>query len=427
VRVLTTEHWATLPHASKYLASLGAEVIVVEPSARPSHDPRERATGPGGGLFNEGGRNKRFVTLNLTSPGGVELFKRLASICDVVADNFSPRVMANYGLDYEGLRKVKPDIIVLSMSGWGHRGPWYLYRSYACANEAACGLVHLSGFADGPPVRPGGTPFGDVIPALHAAWSVQVALEHRARTGEGAFIDMGMMEPCVSQLGEAVLNYSHTGESLGRMGNRDLNACPSGCYPCRGEDKWIAIATRTEEQWQALVRAMGDPAWSASGRFSTVESRREHQDELDGRIGEWTSSRDSMETMHLLQKAGVPAGAVLNVREIMTNEHLKYRRAYEVVQHHQPPEGAGNRLHLGPPWKLSRTPAETTSPAPTRLGRDNDYVYRDLLGLTQAEISALDADGTISAEMTGPPRQIYRDPGAFPPGDADFLKVLGLE
>ncbi len=436
VRILSTEHWAALPHCTKYLASLGAEVIVVESPSRAGPAVQVRGQAGSGGLYLEGGRNKLGISLDLSKPDGVSLFKRLVEISDVVVDNFTPRVMKNFGLDYDGLREVKRDIIVMSISGFGHKGPWDLFRGYSITAESASGLANLTGYPGGPPVRPGGTPPGDIIPALHAAWSILVALEHRERAGEGVFLDISMIEPCIAQLGEAVVGYSLTGRAGERIGNGDPNAAPSGCYRCAGDDRWVTIAATTEEQWQALVAILGSPAWASEERFSSRESRQRHHVDLDRRIEEWTLTNDSMEVMRLCQGVGVPAGAVLTVGEVLTNEHYCQRGSFEVVRHAAPPEGPGDRLHIGPPWQLSKTPASTTRPARVGLGEDNDYVYRQLLGLSEEELSGLDAAG-VTSESNGAPAEAggiqanltYR--GLFWPLDVDydedFLELLGLQ
>ena len=427
IRILTPEHWAALPHATKYLASLGAEVITIESPSHPYNDPRAKYTIEAGGLYQEGSRQKQAISLDLASPEGAELFKRLVKISDVVADNFSPRVMKNFGLDYEVLKEVKPDIVVLSLSGYGHKGPWYLYRGYAVTTEAASGLVNLSGYEKGQPLRPGGTPFGDIIPAYHAVWTILAALEYRNRTGQGSFIDMSMIEPCIAQLGESIVSFSMTGEPTARTGNRDPNAAPSGCYRCKGEDNWVAIAARTEKEWRAFVELMGGPVRASEDRFRDKESRLENQEDLDRLITEWTRGLDHLEAMKLCQEAGVPAGAVLNVREVMSNEHYLSRGSFEVVQHTPEPEGVGNRLHIGIPWKLSRTPASSEIPAAYALGQANDYVYGELLGMDQDEINRLEKEGVISRELIGEARTILIPPEYFGEEEEEFMEILGLQ
>lgn len=440
IRILSTEHWAALPHGTKYLASLGAEVITVESAGHPVSNFPARTQPIDAGIYNDSFRNKRSISLDLTKPEGVELFKRLVKISDVVVDNFTPRVMTNFGLGYESLRKVKDDIIVMSLSGYGHKGPWFLYRGYSVTAESASGLANLTGYKDGPPIRPGGTPPGDIIPALHAVWVLLATLEYHRRTGKGAFIDIGMLEPCTNQIGEAIVAYSVTGKAGERIGNRDLNASPSGCYPCRGDDNWITIAVSTETQWKALAKLMNKPQWTKNKHFATMESRMKYGDELDAFLSEWTKPQDKMELMKVCQEAGVPAGAVLSIREVYTNEHFMKRACFEVVRYPPPPEGVGDALHIGPPWKLSSTPANTTQPAPAKLGTYNDYVYKELLEMKDEELAELDAKGVIatvpkqSAPTQAAPTQgilanlTYR--GLYWPLDVafdpDFKEALGF-
>ncbi len=428
VRILSVEHWAALPYGTKYLASLGAEVIVVESPARPHGSPENRATEESGGLYIEGGRNKLGITIDLAKPEGVDLFRQLVAVSDVVVDNFTPRVMSNLGLDYESLRQVKSDIITLSISGFGRKGPWRLYRGYTATAEAASGLANVTGYPDGPPVRPGGTPLGDMVSSLHTAWTLLVALEHRRRTGNGAEIDMSMIEPDTCQIGEAIVGYSLTGASEVRIGNRSPNAHPSGCYPCQGEDNWVTIAAATEGQWQALIGLLGRPSCTGEERFATREARLAHSDELDERIAEWTRTRDKTAVMEACQEAGVPAGAVLHVREILTNEHLLQRDSFEVVELPPPPSGVGHRLHLGPPWKLSKTPASSRRPPPIELGEHNTYVFGGLLGLSDSQLAALEASGVISRNLTAPlAASLDRLPRRFDDREAGYLETLGLQ
>ena len=206
------------------------------------------------------------------------------------------------------------------------------------------------------------------------------------------------------------------------MSNRDLNAAPSGCYPCRGKGNWIAIATYSEEQWRSLVCLIDV---GELDRFSTLGSRMEHQDELDTLIASWTAAEDKHELARLCQQAGVPAAAVLNVREVMTNEHLLLRAAFEVVQSPPPPDGVDNRLHLAPPWKLARTPATTLRQAPLAHGQHNAYVYRQLLGMSDEELSGLIKKGVIADTMAAD-RTIWVSADQFPVRDDDYLSQLGL-
>lgn len=426
IRILSTEHWAALPHSTKYLASLGAEVIVVESPARPPGDPEIRGKSQSGGLHIESGRNKKGITIDLAKPEGIELFKKLVKISDVVADNFTPRVMSNFGLDYKELKKVKPDIITLSISGFGHTGPWRNYRGYTITAEATCGLANLTGLPGEPPVRPGGTPLGDTVASLHAAFALLAALEYRNRTGKGAEIDISMVEPCTCQIGEAVVHYSYTGKMLERMGNHELNATPSGCYKCLGDDKWVTISVFNEKQWQALANIIKRPSLAKDPRFSSKEQRQKYSGEIDKYINDWTANIDNIQALEICQKAGVPAGAVLHVREVLTNEHFMNRGTFEVILMPSFLNEEDRRLHLAPPWRLSKTPASTQRVANIKLGEDNEYVFRDLLKLSNDEFKLLEAGKIIAKNLTGP----MPDKGALPreyPRDEKYLQVLGLD
>jgi crotonobetainyl-CoA:carnitine CoA-transferase CaiB-like acyl-CoA transferase len=426
IRILSVEHWAALPHATKYLASLGAEIIVVESPARMQADPKLRVAEATGGLYAESHRNKLGITIDLSKPEGVELFKELVKISDAIVDNFTPRVMSNLGLDYQSLCKVRPDVITLSISGYGRKGPWYLYRGYSVTAEATSGLASLTGYTDGNPVRPGGTPPGDIIPALHSTFALLAALEYRRRTGKGAEIDISMTEPITSQLGDAMVSFSLSGKAGARMGNRDLNAAPSGCFPCTGNDNWVAIATGNEEQWQSLIGVMGNPAWTKEHKFSSLNLRLRNQDELDRHIADWTCNRSKTEVMKLCQQAGVPAGAVLHVRELFTDEQNLYRGSFEMVRLPPPPEGPGNRPHLAPPWKLSKTASNTLRPPRVEIGVDNDYVFRGVLGLNDNKLSELEAKGVISKKPTVPPATAGNILIQFN-REEEYQKIIGLQ
>jgi len=425
VRILSVEHWAALPHATKFLASLGAEIIVIESPARVEMDPKLRITEITGGNYAESARNKLGVTIDLSKPQGINLFKELVKISDAVVDNFTPRVMSNLGLDYQSLCKVKPDIITLSISGFGRKGPWYLYRGYSITAEATSGLANLTGYINGNPVRPGGTPPGDIIAALHATFALLAAIEHRRQTGKGADIDISMPECITSQLGEAIVLYSLSGKKGVRMGNRDLNAAPSGCYPCSGNDNWITITVSNEEQWKSITHLMGNPDWTKNEKFSNLDLRIQNQDELDQNIAEWTRPLDKIDIMTMCQQVGVPAGAVLHLGEIFSDEQNLYRGSLEMVNLPQPPEGPGPRPHLAPPWRLSKTPSNTLRSPRIELGEDNKYVFSELLKIESDTLAELERNGVISRKPTVPPATAVNVPIQFTRDD-NYKKIIGL-
>ena len=223
-----------------------------------------------------------------------------------------------------------------------------------------------------------------------ACFAVLAALWQRRRTGKGQYIDSGQAESVTSVLGDRVLGYEMGSKRPPRVGNRHYSMAPHGCYPCRGENKWIAITVGSDEEWSALCKAMGNPPWTAEDRFGNQAGRYGSQDELDRRIGEWTARQDHIGLMHSLQSRGVTAGAVLNQAELMSDPHIKERDYYLEVEH---PE-TGVHLYPRQPWKMSRTPQPKTR-APL-LGEHNKYVLNDLLGLSEGDIAQLAEEGVIS-------------------------------
>lgn len=404
-RVLDLTRVWSGPLAGRILADLGAEVIhiigrVTVAEARipldmaemlgifPENDPGERPwnrTSNGNDL----GRNKLGFTLELNTEQGVEIFKRLVKISDVVLENYSPRVMPNLGLDYQVLRDINPAIIMCAMPGFGSTGPYRDYVSYGTNLDPATGLASLMGYPDGD-AHLSGNAYPDPVAALHATGAILTALFHRHGTGEGQYIDLSQAESATCVIGEAVLGYALNKKIPPRLGNRHPIYAPHGCYRCKGDDKWVVIAVSTEEEWRALAKVIGSPDWIKDERFIDHTGRRKNQDELDGMIEAWTSQYTHYEVMHLLQKAGVPGGAVLDAAELISDEHLRERDFFWEMDH---PE-VGPRKYCALPIKLSHTPAQKRRAAPC-MGEHNEYVLGDLLGLTRAEIDQLEENGIV--------------------------------
>jgi crotonobetainyl-CoA:carnitine CoA-transferase CaiB-like acyl-CoA transferase len=407
VRVVDlTQIWSG-PFATQLLADLGAEVIKVEPIYRLDPDrgmewPAVGATLAGdrpynrSGSFNEHNRNKLAITLDLKKPRGVEIFKRLVAVSDVVIDNFSVGVMARLGLGYEALKAVKPDVIVLSMPAFGNTGPEKGYIGYGPVQEQLSGVTSITGYEGGPPLETGFY-YGDPTAGLQAAGAVLTALWSRRRTGRGQFIDLSQRETLVGFLGEMLLDYQMNGRTWQPRGNRDESMAPQGVYPCAGDDSWIAISCRDDCEWRRLCEVMGQPALAVEPRFADVLGRWRHQDELDPIIAEWTRRHDHLELTHNLQDAGIAATAVLNHRELLENEHFRARGYFETVTH---PE-AGTHDYHGMTWKLSGTPGGIRFPAPL-YGQHSEQVLRELVGLSDAEIAELERSVVISPEPRVP-------------------------
>jgi len=386
--------WAG-PYGTMLLALMGAEVIKIESSSRLDHTRvRSLAAGPTFGgpdhawIFNELNLNKLSITLDLGQPKAVELAKRLVKVSDVAVQNFRAGVMDRLGLGYSSFREVKPDIIMLSSSAVGGTGPERQYVGFAPTFSAIGGLAHITGFPDSPPIPVMGS--ADLRSATTAAFAILAAIYHRAVTGEGQHIDMSSSETITALAGESILEYAMNQRSPSRQGNRDEAMAPHNCYPCRGENKWVSIAVATEEEWQALRLAMGNPRWSEEERFSDTYARWHNQEELDRLIAEWTINYTHYEVMARLQKVNVAAVPSFRGDELFSDPHLKERGFSEVVDHPL----MGRRTVTGPPWKLSSTPAKVSRHGPL-LGEHNHYVFSELLGLSEEEVKKLVAEKVI--------------------------------
>ena len=319
------EIWAG-PYCGALLGDMGAEIVKVESIQRISRgaiNPRPGAPGypdgdPGerpwnrSANFNVLNRNKQGITLDLTSARGVEVFKELAAVSDVVFCNSAFGVMEKFGLGYEELRQVKQDLIVLFMPGYGNTGPYKGIRSMGMSIDAISGHSSLRGYPDLGLHRLSPVHHPDAVGGVTAAFAVCAAIHNRARTGKGQFIDMSQAEAFVPHLGEIFLEYGLTGQPRERRGNRHPAMAPHGAYPCRGEDAWVAISVRSEREWRELCQIIGSTQMSDDPRFKTLKSRLENVDALDDAISKWTSDRDHREVADLLQAHGIPAGPVLD-------------------------------------------------------------------------------------------------------------------
>jgi len=385
------------PFCTAYLGGMGAEVIKVESIQRPDSfrfgtpvfDNCWEAYGP----WNCTNVNKYSITLDLNKPRGVELFKKLVSVSDVVIENFTTRVMKNFNLTYQVLREIRPDLIMVSAPGYGMTGPWHDHAGYGIAFEQTAGLAYLTGYTDGPPQNLGGA--ADPIVGMHAAFAILVALEHRRRTGEGQLIDVSQIEALTCLLGVPLADYSMNKRVWGRLGNRDPVMAPHGVYPCKGEDIWLAIAISSDEEWEALCQAIGNPELAGDERFSTLPNRWRNQDSLDKLIAEWTLEHDCYEAMTILQKAGVAAGAVAAPDTLYEEPHFKEREFFQELSR----DIVGTQLYPTWPLRFSETPLRMR-PAP-KLGEHNEYVLGTILGLSKVEIEELENGQIIGTQPLG--------------------------
>lgn len=383
------------PACCRIFADQGAEVIRIESRERPDAirpilSDDKLPDSDRGGYFNNLNRNKLSITLNLSHPKSTEIAKKIVSISDVVAENFSANVMKKLGLGYDELAKVKPDIIMVSASGFGHSGPYRDYRSYGPNLQAISGLTELTGF---PHNSPAGFPssYADSMGGLTAALAALMALNYRQRTGKGQHVDVAQFEGLCVLMDTCFLDYSANGRVHKRMGNRHPHAAPHGAYKCKGEERWCVIAVFTDEEWQSLRRVMGNPSWAEDSRFSTAGGRIECADELDKLMADWTITKTAEVVMELLQAASIAAGVVQNADDLFNRDpHLKARGFYQPSVHPL----LGERLNEGPPIKFSRTEANIRRHAPL-MGEHNDYVYGELLGMSREEMEQLHREGVI--------------------------------
>ena len=420
VRIIEPGQVWALPYAISPLAAYGAEVIKVESAVRP--DSSRGSPQPGsevgdqpwnnGGMYHEANRNKLGISLDLNTDRGKELFKELVSVSDVVAQNFPPRVMRNFGLDYLELRKIKPDIIVLDSTAYGSSGPWENYIGYGSSLQAVTGLTYVTGYEDSGPVQ-GGILFNDTLGALNATYAILLALAHRERTGQGQWIDLSQYEAGVAHLGEAFMEYEMNGVAPTRRGNSHPDHAPYGLYPCAGDDGWVSLTVTSDAAWANFVRAVGE-AWASNRDWETAESRLSQRKSLDEAIGRWTSDKDKHEVMHLLQSGGVACGAVYNTRDIATDAHHADRGFFEISQH---PEPVGPRPHSAPLFGLTGVDRPPDRLAP-RFGEANRKVFQELLGRTDQEYDELMDQQVIS--------DVPANLGVTPPPDPEGLLRMGF-
>ncbi len=370
-------------HSAQWLAVLGAEVIKIESRRRPELLRQMAPDLNKSSAFNALNYGKKDCSINLTKPRGVELAKGIIGISDVVMENYATGVMDRLGLGYPELRRIRPDIIMVSISGPGRMGPEKDYLAFAPTVHAYSGMCSLTGYPGGPPNMMGAM-WVDALTAQTGAFAALAALHHRSLTGEGQHIDISMIEVMLSLLPEAVTDYSMNQRVRGRMGNRDDIMAPHGCYRCKGKDKWVAIAVSSDEEWRSLCHAIGREEWLEDERFSDCFSRWRNQDELDRLIEGWTINHTHYEVMGILQRVGVAAGPSVSVDELVDDPHLNERDFFVEIDHKEMGKGRYARL----PLRLGGSPVGNYS-SPPLLGEHNSYVFGELLGMSQDEIKRL--------------------------------------
>lgn len=385
IRILDLSRAWAGPYGTRYLADFGADVIKVETGKYP--DGRQ-PNNPGYGEVN---RNKRSVTLNFQTPEGQDLLRRLVAVSDVVVENFSPRVMVKYDLDYAHLKAVRSDLIMVSLPGYGRQGPHGGFVSFGGPLMAYTGMSYLWGHPDSPPNARVKVAQPDYIAAATQTLAVMAALHHRAVTGEGQHVEIAQVETTIAAMELVYLDYFVNGTVAGPMGNRDPNAVPQGCYPCLGHEAWCVISCTTDAQWRALATMIGGEALADDASLAEANQRWQRHGELDELISKWTRGRTPYQVMRDLQAAGVPAGVMQTAEDLWRDVHLRARDYPVMMAHHD----LGTLEHAGMSVRLHATPGRIQRPVGP-MGEANEEVFRGLLGLSESELGRLVEAGVIA-------------------------------
>lgn len=387
IRVIDFTWMLAGPYATRIFADFGAEVIKVQ-SKKTAKGAESNLTG----YFNNWNRNKRSITVDMSYPEAREMVLKLTRISDVVIENFSPRVMLNWGLNYERLKEVRPALIMVSMSAMGQTGPWKDYVAFGPTLHALSGLTYLTSFSKDSPMGLGYA-YADFISGLYAAFAVMAALECREKTGQGQYIDLSEYEAICTLMGPHLLEASFSAREILPQGNRAdyIQAVPYGCYKCSGMDRWCVIAIFNEEQWQSLCHVLGHSDWTNEEKFTSFSRRKENEEELDDLLTQWTIQHTPEEVVNLLQEADIPAGIVQNAEDLWRDPQLADRDFFFELQHRVLGKTTSDRSPIR---------FEGDSPAIWKatplLGEDNRYVFLELLGLTESEFSSYIEKGVIA-------------------------------
>src|SRR5574341_419329 len=443
IRIIDCGHVFAVPYACGLMADLGAEVIKIEGPGRlditrdgpfagvhadnqPGADPWNRTAN-----FNLINRGKKSLALDLGQAAGRQVLKDLVRVSDVLLESFTPRVMRGWGLDYPNLKQLKPDIIMVSNTGYGRgSGPYSHYPAQATTQEATHGLAHVTGYRGDIPSKAGQS-FVDFLACWACLMGTALALRYRHRFGKGLWIDIGMYQLGCYTISEYLLDWLANHRLGERIGNRHPWHAPQGCYPCAGDDQWCVVSVRDDEEWAAVCRVLGKPELARDARFATNRDRLAHHDEIDAMIAGWTRALGKFEAMERLQGAGVPAGAVFDARDVNVDPHYRARGFLETVEF-APERGMGRRVIMGQPWRLSKTRLAVRGPGPV-LGQHNREVLQGILGYSDSRYAELEAAGVVATRPTAlrPLAHMEMDErvreGRLAYYDGDFKERLGIE
>jgi crotonobetainyl-CoA:carnitine CoA-transferase CaiB-like acyl-CoA transferase len=388
--------WALAgPGTTRTLADYGATVIRIESASRvdgartvgPFHD--NKAANDGSGLFGTYNAGKLGLALDLNKPQAREVVFDLVRWADVVCESFSPKAMRAWGLGYESLREVKPNLIMLSSCLMGQTGPMSKFVGFGNMAAAVSGFYNLCGWPDRPPSGPFAA-YTDYLAPRFGAVSILAALDYRSRTGKGQYIDQSQAESALHFLTPALLDCAANGRLNQGLGNSDPNYAPHGVYPALGDDRWVSIACGTEHQWRTLCQAISRDGLASDERFATIDARHRNTGQLDQIIGEWTRGLTAQAVEELLQGLGIPAAALQDSKDVSSDPQLAHRGYLTAIGH----PAYGKTVVEGPRFLLSRTPVRIARSAPA-VGDDNQYVLQTLLGYGNARINELVAAGVL--------------------------------
>lgn len=380
--------WAG-PYAASLLAYMGAEVIKIESRSRIDQTRKGTImdTDNFDGLnysptFNNANLNKKGVSLDISTPEGAELAKRIVAECDIVVSNMRPGKMEKLGLGYEDLKKVKSDLIMIESSGFGCTGPYREFAGFAPIFASFGGLAYVTGYEDGEPNVMSGVQ--DLRAGTLSAFILLAALVNRQNTGEGQYIDLSSSECLSTLIGPELMEFTMNHRSAFRHGNEDAIMAPHGVYRCKGEDKWISIAVANDAEWNALCSVMGNPEWSSHPDYSDAYGRWKNRKEIDHKIESWTVNFTHYKLMEQLQSVGVAAMPSFDAKEILNDPHTKERRLFTEVNHPK----IGSQVVMNPAWKFSETPARLYKAGPL-MGENNEEIFGGMLHMTAEEIEQL--------------------------------------
>ena len=408
------------PGVTSLLADWGAEVIRIEPlqilqpstrgrSAYPSQESIDAARNwvfaypnwtPGERAWNKWpfyqahAKNKLSMTVDTKQPEGIEIVKQMINLSDIVVENNVPETIDKLNLNYEQVREVKPDIVMLRMPAYGLTGPYKNFRSFGPHLEGTAGHTYIRGYPDTDPSMTEDVFFGDACASATGAYAAAVALYQARRTGKGQLVELAQVESLTPFFGEFLMDYQMNGRVPASQGNDLYTMAPHNAYQCEGDDSWVAIVVSDDEEWQGLVRAMESPGWVSEERFSSQKARFDNRDALDSLVTEWTLRHPNRRVMEALQAEQVPAGVLNNEEDAFNDPQLNARGFFPELTH----PDIGTHRYPGIVWKMSKTPNAVRS-HPVTLGEHNEYVYKELLDISDAEYARLENTGHISNEF----------------------------